>query len=106
MYYRLTNKFHAKEIPKTNYDCIKEEKLELDGFTEQEMLAKISSEYANLLSQQETNTLEKEFSIAPVNLYDVNGSPGIVTNPPLVATKDNEEEKKSPDEEEKAQQKK
>ena len=51
LYYRLTKKFHAKEIPKTNYDCIKEEKAELDGITEAEMLESLSSEYASLISQ-------------------------------------------------------
>ena len=60
-----------KEIPRTNYDCIKEEKLELDGISELELLERLSSEYSYLLSQAE-NVLEKEFSVAQVNLNDTN----------------------------------
>ena len=50
-YYSVCKKFHTKELPRTNYDCLKEEKLELDGLTEAEILEKIKSEYSPLLSQ-------------------------------------------------------
>ena len=53
LYYRHTKQFHMKEIPKTNYDCIKEEKLELGGITEAEMLERLSTEYGSLISQAE-----------------------------------------------------
>ena len=37
-YYNACKKFHTKELPRTNYDCLKEEKAELDGLTEAEIL--------------------------------------------------------------------
>lgn len=41
-YYRVCKKFHAKELPRTNYDCIKEEQKELDGFSELDLCEKIA----------------------------------------------------------------
>ena len=48
-YYRVFKKFHAHELPKTNYDIFKEERHELGGMTEQELLKKLKEDYTNLL---------------------------------------------------------
>ena len=46
----MFKKFHAKDLPRTNYDCVKEEQKELDGYTEREMLERIAADYTPLLS--------------------------------------------------------
>ena len=43
-YYKVFKKFHAKELPRTNYDCNKEEAAELDGLCELELLERVSNE--------------------------------------------------------------
>ena len=50
-YFKVFKKFHVKDLPKTNYDCLKEEKQQLDDYTEQELLDKINADYAPMLQQ-------------------------------------------------------
>lgn len=48
-YFKVFKKFHAKDLPKTNYDCIKEEKCELDGYSELEMVERIAVDFSAIL---------------------------------------------------------
>jgi len=43
-------KFHAKDLPKTNYDLVKEERLELDGLAEWELMERLAKNFTPLLS--------------------------------------------------------
>ena len=67
-YYKVFKKFHAHELPKTNYDIFKEERHELGGMTEQELLKKLKEDYTNLLIQGQA--LEKRYNVAEAQLYD------------------------------------
>ena len=50
-YYKVFKKFHAHELPKTNYDIFKEERQELGGMTEMELMTKLKGDYTKLLAQ-------------------------------------------------------
>lgn len=67
-YYKVFKKFHAHELPKTNYDIFKEERHELGGMTEQELLNKLKGDYTNLLTQGQA--LEKRYNVVEAQLYD------------------------------------
>lgn len=67
-YYKVFKKFHAHELPKTNYDVLKEERAELHGDTERELIAKLNTDYKKLLNQGQP--IERQFSILEANLYD------------------------------------
>ena len=67
-YYKVFKKFHAHDLPKTNYDIFKEERHELAGMTEQELLIKLNTEYKKLITQGQA--FEKRFNVAEAQLYD------------------------------------
>ena len=67
-YYKVFKKFHAHDLPKTNYDIFKEERHELAGMTEQELLIKLNTDYKKLITQGQA--FEKRFNVAEAQLYD------------------------------------
>lgn len=52
-YFGVFKKFHAKDLPKTNYDLLYEERVNLDSeFCEFELLELIQKHYTEVLCQQ------------------------------------------------------
>ena len=47
----MFKKFHAHDLPKTNYDVLKEEKSELHGDTEREAILKMNNDYEKIVIQ-------------------------------------------------------
>ena len=55
-------------MPKTNYDVLKEERTELDGYCERELLVKLNDEYQKIVNQD--HPIERQFNIKQADLYD------------------------------------
>jgi len=59
-------KFHASDLPRTNYDCLAEERQELEGKTERDLIEKLAANYK--LSQD--TPLKQEFNVFEAGLRE------------------------------------
>ena len=48
-YYKVFKKFHAHDLPKTNYDVLKEEAAELDGLVERDLITTMNANYQKVI---------------------------------------------------------
>ena len=62
----MYKKFHAEDLPKTNYDILVEERNHLDGQTEFELVERLAKNYRSIICQD--TRLMQEFKVEGLNL--------------------------------------